>query len=144
VLYYRTPDANDSSKAAEQKPVDVLATSSVATTSAPPPLAGPGLMACTYNDAMSSTQSVLLYLESLKDVKADQKGNRLSSLLQTTCSFADCILRICVALSTKLEVANKALAKERAARQSCRLGSSGFLGDGLHFDPGSVIYLDFC
>jgi hypothetical protein len=78
VLYYRTPDANDSSKAAEQKPVDVLVTSSVATTSAPPPLAGPGLMACTYNDAMSSTQSVLLYLESLKDVKAGQKGNRLS------------------------------------------------------------------
>jgi hypothetical protein len=40
------------------------------------------------------------------------------SLLQTTCSFADHILRICVAFFAKLEAANKALAKEKVARQA--------------------------
>jgi hypothetical protein len=35
-------------------------------------------MACTYNDARASAQWVLSYLESLKDVEADQKGNRSS------------------------------------------------------------------
>jgi hypothetical protein len=39
------------------------------------------------------------------------------SLFHATCSFADRILLMCVALSTKLEVANKALSKERATRQ---------------------------
>jgi hypothetical protein len=66
------------SKAAEQKHVDVLATSSMATAFAPPPSAGAGLMTYTYNDAISSTQPVLWYLESLKDVEADRKGNRSS------------------------------------------------------------------
>jgi hypothetical protein len=45
------------------------------------------------------------------------KVRGLPSLLQTTCSFVDHILHICVALSSKLEAANKALAKEKAARQ---------------------------
>jgi Asp-tRNA(Asn)/Glu-tRNA(Gln) amidotransferase B subunit len=40
----------------------------------------------------------------------------LPSLLQTT-SFVDRILHIHIALSAKLEAANKALAKERATRQ---------------------------
>jgi hypothetical protein len=39
------------------------------------------------------------------------------SLFHATCSFADRILLMCVALSTKLEVANKTLSKERATRQ---------------------------
>jgi hypothetical protein len=51
VLYCRAPDANESSKAVEQKHVDVLATSSMADASAPPPLVGASLTACTYNDA---------------------------------------------------------------------------------------------
>jgi hypothetical protein len=40
------------------------------------------------------------------------------SLLQTTYSFAGRILCICVALSAKLEADNKALAKEKDARQA--------------------------
>jgi hypothetical protein len=78
VLYCRTPNASEPSKAIEQKPVDKLMTSSMATATAPPPSVGAGLMACTYNDTRSSAQRVLSYLESLKDVKADQKGNRSS------------------------------------------------------------------
>jgi hypothetical protein len=80
MLYCRTHDANEPSKAVEQKHVDVLAISSIATAtaSAPPPSMGAGLMACTYNDTRSSAQWVLSYLESLKDVEVDQKGNRPS------------------------------------------------------------------
>jgi hypothetical protein len=47
VLYYRTPDASEPSKAAEQKLVDVLATSSMGTASALPPSVGAGLTAYT-------------------------------------------------------------------------------------------------
>jgi hypothetical protein len=59
VVYCRTPNAGESSKAIEQKPVSVLVTSSVATASAPPPSAGVGLMAYTYNDVWSSAHQVL-------------------------------------------------------------------------------------
>jgi hypothetical protein len=59
VLYYRTSNAGESSKAAEQKPIGVLVTSSVTAASTPPPLAGAGLTTCTYNDAGSSAQQVL-------------------------------------------------------------------------------------
>jgi hypothetical protein len=81
-----------------------------------PPLVGAGLVACTYNNTRSSTQRVLRYLESLKDAEADREGNS-PSLLQATSSFAAYILLICVAMTAKLEVVNKALAKERAAPQ---------------------------
>jgi hypothetical protein len=72
------PDANESSKAALQKPVDALAISFVAPISANPPSTGADLMACTYNGARSSAQWVLGYLESLKDVEAEWKGNKSS------------------------------------------------------------------
>jgi hypothetical protein len=39
------------------------------------------------------------------------------SLLHTTHAFADHICHTCVALTAKLEAANKALAEERSARQ---------------------------
>jgi hypothetical protein len=39
------------------------------------------------------------------------------SLLHTTRDFVDHILHICVALTVKLEAANKALTEERATRQ---------------------------
>jgi hypothetical protein len=39
---------------------------------------GAGLMTCSYNDAMSSTQQVLRYLESLKDAEVDLEDNRSS------------------------------------------------------------------
>jgi hypothetical protein len=56
VLYCRALDAAEPSKAAEQKPYDALVTSSMAAASAPPPLAGACLTACSYNDARSSAQ----------------------------------------------------------------------------------------
>jgi hypothetical protein len=115
VLYCRTPDASELSKAAEQKPVDVMVTSPMATASAPPSLAGACLMACTYNDTRSSAQWVLGYLESLKNVEADQKGNRSDLTALDSSFFSDHISRICVALSSKLEEANKALDKLKAA-----------------------------
>jgi hypothetical protein len=59
---------------------------------------------------------VLQYLESLKDAEADRGGN-IPSLLQATSSFATYILLICVAMTAKVEVVNKTLAKERAAPQ---------------------------
>jgi hypothetical protein len=59
VLYCRMPDADEPSKVVEQKPVGVLATSSMVEASASPPFVGTGLMACTYNDATSSAQRVL-------------------------------------------------------------------------------------
>jgi hypothetical protein len=43
-----------------------------------PPLAGACLTTCTYNDAKSSAQRVLQYLESLKDAEANQEDNRSS------------------------------------------------------------------
>jgi hypothetical protein len=78
MLFCRRSDANEPSKVAEQKMVNVLATASGAAISAPPPLVGASLMACSDNDAKHSSQRVLRYLESLKDVEADQKGNRSS------------------------------------------------------------------
>jgi hypothetical protein len=39
------------------------------------------------------------------------------SMLHATCAFVDYILLVCVALTAKLEAANKALTEERAARQ---------------------------
>jgi hypothetical protein len=117
VLYCRTPDASESSKAIEQKFLDVLATPSLASASAPPTLVGASLMACTYNDTRSSAQHVLCYLESFKDVEVDRKGNRSSLTASNYLYFDDRILYICAALSAKLEAANKALAKERAVQQ---------------------------
>jgi hypothetical protein len=117
MLLCRTSDTDEPSKAAEQKPVNVLATSSRAAALAPPPLVGAGLMACSYNNARSSAQRVLRYLESLKDAEADREGNRPPSLLHATCSSANFILLTCIALTAKLEAAEKALAEERAAQQ---------------------------
>jgi hypothetical protein len=54
MLFCRTYDADEPSEATEQKPINVLATSSGAAASAPTPLVGAGLMACSYNDARSS------------------------------------------------------------------------------------------
>jgi hypothetical protein len=55
VLYCRTSDVGEPSKAAEKKHVGVLVTYSMVVASAPLPLVGAGLTACTYNDARSST-----------------------------------------------------------------------------------------
>jgi hypothetical protein len=89
VLYCRTSNTGEPSKAAEQKPVGVLATASVTVASAPPPLEGVGLTTCTYNDARSSAQRVFWYLKSLKNAAADQEGNRSSFIasyyLSTAC-----------------------------------------------------------
>jgi hypothetical protein len=65
-------------KADEQGPVNMQTTSSMAATSAPRPLAGAYLMACSNADARSSGQRVLQYLESMKDAEAEQEGNRSS------------------------------------------------------------------
>jgi hypothetical protein len=53
-------------------------TPSLAVVSASLPLVGVGLMTCSNVDARSSTQQILQYLESLKDVEADQEGIRFS------------------------------------------------------------------
>jgi hypothetical protein len=53
----------------------VLATSSLAAASAPPPLVGTGLTTCSNVDAMSFAQRILQYLESLKDAGDDREGN---------------------------------------------------------------------
>jgi hypothetical protein len=90
----------------------VLATSSGATASAPPPLAGVGLTTCSYNDARHSIQWVLQYLESLKDAETDQEGNR-SSLH----CFMLLVLLTHIALTAKLEAVEEVLAEERAAWQ---------------------------
>jgi hypothetical protein len=78
VIYFRKSTPSEPSKATEKKYIDVLAPSSMATASAPPPLAGVGLMACSYNDARCSTQRVHRYLDSLKVVEADREGNMAS------------------------------------------------------------------
>jgi hypothetical protein len=56
MLFCRTSDADEPSKAAEQKLINVLMTSSGAVASAPPPLAGADLTACAYIDVRSSAQ----------------------------------------------------------------------------------------
>jgi hypothetical protein len=78
MLLCRTSDAKKPSKSTEHKPANVLVTTSRAAASVPPPLAGACLIACSYNDAKHSTQWVLQYLESLKDVEGDREGNRSS------------------------------------------------------------------
>jgi hypothetical protein len=104
MLFCRTPDADEPSKATEQKSVNVLTTPSGASASTPPPLVGADLMVCSYNDTRSSAQWVLQYLESLKDAEANRQGNRSSFTAR-------------IALTAKLEAAEKVLTEERVVRQ---------------------------
>jgi hypothetical protein len=78
VIICRKSTDGKPSKAADQQPANVQATHSLAIVSASPPLVGAGLAACSNADARSSTQWILQYLESLKDVEADRKGIRFS------------------------------------------------------------------
>jgi hypothetical protein len=76
----RKPSKGESSKATEQQLARKHTISSVATASVPPPGGGGGtsLMICSNTKTWHSTQQVLQYLENLKDVEADQQGNRSS------------------------------------------------------------------
>jgi hypothetical protein len=60
---------------------------------------------------------VLQYLEGLKDVEADQQGNRSFLLLQSSnLIFANLMISALVALTAQLEAAEKVLSKEKAGR----------------------------
>jgi hypothetical protein len=60
---------------------------------------------------------VLQYLEGLKDVEADQQGNRSFLLLQSSnLIFANLMISALVALTAQLEAAEKVLSKEKAAQ----------------------------
>jgi hypothetical protein len=48
--------------------------------------------------------------------RLNEKVTGPPSLLQDTCSFTDVLILILVALTARLEVAEKALSEERAAR----------------------------
>jgi hypothetical protein len=66
------------SKAAEPQPAAEQAISSVVTPSTPPPVGGTDLTVYSNAEARHSTQRVLHYLESLKDVEADRKDTHSS------------------------------------------------------------------
>jgi hypothetical protein len=59
------------SKAAEQHPVIMQITPSVAAASVLPPVVGTSLMTCSNADAKHCARWVLQYVESLKDAKVD-------------------------------------------------------------------------
>jgi hypothetical protein len=75
MILCRKPVDGEPSKAAEQQPVNVQTTPSLAVASAPPPSTGTSLTHYSNADARSSTQRILRYLESLKDAEADWEGN---------------------------------------------------------------------
>jgi hypothetical protein len=78
MIIYRKSTDGEPSKAADQQPVNVQLTPSLAVVYVSLLLAGTCLTACSNADVMSSTQRILQYLESLKDAKADREGNRSS------------------------------------------------------------------
>jgi hypothetical protein len=78
VIVCRKSSEGRPSKTTEQQLFVKQTISSEAATSAPPLVGGTGLTVCSNAEARHSTQRVLQYLESLKDVETDREGTHSS------------------------------------------------------------------
>jgi hypothetical protein len=78
MITQRKSSSSGLSKAIEPQLATEKAISSVATASAPPLVGGPCLTVCSNTEVRHSTQRVIHYLESLKDVEADREGTHSS------------------------------------------------------------------
>jgi hypothetical protein len=79
-------------------------------------MAGTCLMACSNANAKHSAWWILQHLDSLKMRRLNKKVTSPPPL-QDICSYADFFIFVLVALTTQLEVAEKALSEE-----SCSAG----------------------
>jgi hypothetical protein len=74
MIAYRKSSPSGSSEAAEPQPHAEWTIPSVVTASTPPSTRGTCLMVYSNAEARHSTQQVLHYLESLKDVETEREG----------------------------------------------------------------------
>jgi hypothetical protein len=91
-------------------------TPSLVVASVPPPLVRTGLKTSSTAEVRSSAQQILWYLETLKDVEADHEDNRSSFTASGYLFFCWLFPFVCIALTVRLEAAEKALAEERIAQ----------------------------
>jgi hypothetical protein len=69
MIIYKKSAKSEPSKAAEQQPVNVQTTPSMAAASVPLPAARTGLTTCSNADARHATLWILQYVECLKDAR---------------------------------------------------------------------------